>query len=147
NAGQRAAIHAVAEPRVRRWTGVRVVRWAAGLAAAGLIVAAALTPSLLRSRQAANEAPVLTAQNFPEPGEAPAPPVQPAQPGAPPRLKSQPAPPDSNVAPQVVVPTEIAPELQAKEDELRLDFAKDVRREADSERLNRLPGVAGGVLN
>src|SRR5262245_3137384 len=43
---QRAAIQTAAEPRVRRWTGIRVGRSAVGAAAAGLIVAVALIPSL-----------------------------------------------------------------------------------------------------
>ena len=56
NADQRSAIHAAASRKVRSWPGTRVAAWAAGLAAAGLILVAVMTPSLLRSRSAATEA-------------------------------------------------------------------------------------------
>src|SRR5439155_22415794 len=56
NAGQRAAIHAAADGKVHRWFGLRATTCAADLAAAGLIVFAVITPSLLRSRSAAPSA-------------------------------------------------------------------------------------------
>jgi Ca-activated chloride channel homolog len=144
NAGQRAAIHAAATPKLRRWTGVRVARWATGFAAAGLILAVALTPSLLRSRQAATEAsPVLNAQNVPEPLDTPAPPLQ----ETPPRMKTQPvlAPPAGDGLTPQVQPSEIAGESQVAQQELR-DLNKDVRRESDSERLNLSAEALGGGL-
>ncbi len=57
NADQRSAIHAAASRKVRSWPGTRVAAtWAAGLAAAGLILVTVMIPSLLRSRSAATEA-------------------------------------------------------------------------------------------
>src|SRR5262249_1893327 len=127
NAAQRAAIHAAAEPKVRRWAGVRVAGWATGLAAAGLILAAALTPSLLRSRQAASEPAALpTAENVP--GAATG--VQPVY-QQPSRMKSQSDPLAGRVAPPAAS-AETAPELQYKEEKLSSDFAKDDRRERDA---------------
>ena len=55
NADQRSAIHAAAGRKVRTWSGARVATWAAGLAAAGLILVTVSVPSLLRSRSAATQ--------------------------------------------------------------------------------------------
>ena len=138
---QRDAIRAATEPKVRRWTGMRIARWATGLAAAGLILAVAIVPSLLRSRQAANYgAPVLTVQNVPEPSTQVGRPVQ--QP--PSRMKSQPEPLAGAVV-SPAAPTEPLAELQNKE-EFKSDFAKDVRREVDSLAVNQFSGIAGAAL-
>src|SRR5439155_4040483 len=52
NAAQRAAIETAAVSHAYRWFGLRITTWAAGLAAAGLILFAVITPSLFRSRSA-----------------------------------------------------------------------------------------------
>src|SRR5690349_17563154 len=117
SAAQRATIQATVEPKVRRWTGIRTLRWATGLAAAGLILAVALVPSLLRSRQAAYDAtPLLTVQNVPPAAAPAAPPVQQAQQG----IRLQRPSLDVGGARQVgaapqIAQTEIAPEEQKKD--------------------------------
>jgi len=142
NVAQRAAIHAAAEPKVRRWTGIRVATWATGFAAAGLILAVAIIPSLFHSRQSTNQpAAALAVQNVPEPTISTVQPVQ--QP--PLRAKSQPQLLDNAATPQIAQ-TESKPELQEKEEELRSDLSKDFRRETDSLQLNKFSAVAGGAL-
>jgi Ca-activated chloride channel homolog len=115
-----------------------------------LIVATILIPSLLRSRQAAVEtSAALAVQNVPE---VPYTETQPVR-QSPARLKSQPAPVDSGVAPQIAQ-NERAQESQNKldsrdqdkEEELRSDFAKDARSEADSIRVDEFRGGVGGAL-
>jgi Ca-activated chloride channel homolog len=144
NAAQRAEIRTAAEPKVRRWAGIRIATWAAGFAAAGLILVATVTPSLLRSRQSANQtAAALTVQNLPVTPVTVPPPVQ--QQNI--RAKSQPQLSDKEAAPQIAQ-TESGAELQQnkKEDELRSDLSKDFRREADSLQVNEFKAL-GGVLN
>jgi Ca-activated chloride channel homolog len=152
SAAQRAAVHAAAAPRVHRWTGFRVARWATGLAAAGLILATTLTPSLLRSRRATYEQSpaAVTVQNVPEAPYTETQPVRQSQA----RLKAQSAPVDSGLVPQFAQ-NEREQEAQDKEDkedkedkkeELQSAFAKDLRREADSNRIDEFRGVVGGAL-
>ncbi len=146
NAGQRAAIRMAAAPKARSWRGIRVARWAAGMAAAGLIVATAVIPSLLRSRQAA-QPPVLISANIPEQQETT---VAPEAPDV--RVK-----PQAKVPIEIQAPIEIQEQVQVSQEEVRSDFLKDIRREADATpppppgspaRQGALSGlVLGGVLN
>jgi Ca-activated chloride channel homolog len=88
DAGQRSAIYAAASQPARRWFLPRAATWAAGLAAAGLILFAVITPSLLRSRQgdAPGAAPLQMSENRqkapaaggPIPSDSPSVPVAPS---------------------------------------------------------------------
>jgi Ca-activated chloride channel homolog len=145
NDGQRAAIQAAANRKVRRWSAPRMATWAAGLAAAGLILFAVTTQSLLRSRSAALPVPpALTSQNLPPVLE------EPSVSAVPPALRDKPQQTEQdgivgNVENQVLS----SEAIEIAQDKLQIGLSKDEKLQdtLGQPAAGALTGVLGGVYN